>query len=704
MVGDAKHRTIDKFRVRTPDGIWYEFAEKDTVEYVYHAYYKYSGMPDQNYKTVTAWHLTKIINPEKTDSIEITYSRGSTWQKYHGSSALASRTYTHSTKPGEFDQSGGSGGSSGGDEDDDGFKFIKIDLDNLHKDDDDYVKELSQSRAGGGASYGTTTYLRPALPISIKSKNGTIRLEFEKSGSQHTISNGTANRLKKITLTSPDNATVRSADFGEGELNDGRRTLASLRINGDKGLLEGYSFAYNDMNKQSRDFFGYPNGKPRTGSWESVVATDDLKLNESRRWNGSYIHGGLLKSMTTSMGITTSFDYEPSRIELEKGGTLFGNEIVIGTGLRSITATDNVTQRQRVRTFEYFAPELNADISRTGYDEFLEPSGTVQQLLNGLASYYKYEMSVVFTGSSRLPGVPMENTRIYYGAVEETVSGQDMENPVKTRYEYDLSESKIYSATCGSPIGNDGYEADGTRILGFDFFTTGGDALIMQNTFKPHEIRYYFEECIGCEPLLSKKITYRQVGGSYQPLTTESHTYAVCDTMEKKVGLYYDHLAFRVAETGTIRNTIDNVGHVNYGDIKVRSKRIIHTGSSLTRHYGEGRERTSHTHYHYDKVERPQKPLELAPWLKSKASVPTYWTHPGFEEAHKNIFSELEKPAKPYGVTHSCMGDSISEYIKYISESNELGVDELENAPWYLPVARRQIAHGKGSRTLSTRG
>ncbi len=706
MTGDAKHRKIDKFRVRTPDGIFYEFAEKDTVEYVYHAYYRYSGMPNQNYKAVTAWHLTKIVNPEKTDSIEISYSRGCTWKKYHGCSSLASRTYTHSTQPGEFDHSGGSGGGSGGDDDDDGYKFIKIDLDNPHIDDDDYVKHLSatMSRAAGDGSYGVTTYLNPALPTAIKSKNGTIRFIFEQSGDRNAMRNGTANRLKKITLASPDNATVRSADFGEGRLGDERRTLASLRINGDSGMLEGYSFAYRDMNRQSRDIFGYPNGRSLSTSWESVIATDDLKLNKSRRWDGVNIHGGLLWTVTTATGITTSFDYEPSRIELENGGGIFGNEIVIGTRIRSITATDNATQRQRVRTFDYFAPELSADISQTSYDVFLEPSGTVEHLFNGLAEYYKYDMSVVFTGSSRLPGMPLENTRIYYGAVEETVTGTDLDSPVRTRYEYDLSEAKIYSAPCGSPIGNDGYEADGVRILGFDFYTTGGNAQVMRDTFRPHATTYYFEECLGCEPMLSKKITYRQSGGEYVPHTTETHTYAVCDRRETKVGLHYDHLAFRVAETATIRNTIDNVGHVNYGDIKVKSKRIIHTGSSLTRHYGEGRERTRRTHYHYDLVERPQEPLELAPWLKSKASVPTEWVHPGFGRVGRNPFSELEKPARPYGVTHSCLGDSVSEYVLYIGESPAAESYEFEKDPWYLPVARRQIAHGKGAAdTVDTR-
>ena len=709
MTGEPDRRTVDRFRARTPEGTWYEFAEKDTVEYSYHACYTYSNPPKHDYRAVTTWHLTKITNPERTDSIEISYSRGATWQKGHGSSNLVTRTYRHSTLRGDFDQSGGSGDNSGGDDEDD--RLIKVDLDKCHEADEDYVKIQPQSASGYPSPCGVTTYHNPALPKSIKSGNGVIEFGFEASETTAAFRNGTANRLAEIRLASPDGNTVRSATFADGTLGDGRRNLASLEIRGDKGPVDGYSFVYSHMGRQAADFFGYPNGKDRSSSWESVVDCGDLTLSDSRRWDGRHVHDGLLKSMTDIRGVMTDFTYEPSRIELPEGTGLLGRDITIGTRIKSISTTDNATLRQRVRTFAYSRPELSADIGGLTYSDFLEPSGTVTKDMQGLVMYYIYQMSVVFTGSSRLPGARPEDIRIYYGAVEETVTGTGLEHPVKTRYEYDLAECRLAAKRCGSTVrdkvllsASKDPKWDGVRLLGFDFYTTGGNAQVMRDTFKPHKTGDYLQECIGSEPLLARKTSYTWNGGSFRPRLTETHTYEVCDTMEKRTELYYDHLAFRKTDIAGIVPEINDVCHVNYGEVKVRSKRIIHTGTTVTRHYADGMERTSRTHYHYDLVERPQKPLELAPWLKSKASVPTEWVRPGFEEAHKNPFSELEKPAKPYGVTHSCLGDSVSEYVMYISESSVLKIEELENAPWYLPVARRQIAHGKGAAdTVDTR-
>lgn len=82
----GKDCVADAFTVTTPEGMRYEYAEKEYIEQNYKSILQHTNMLYQDYKAVSAWYLTKIVAPEKSDSISISYSPGTSWNSSRGSS------------------------------------------------------------------------------------------------------------------------------------------------------------------------------------------------------------------------------------------------------------------------------------------------------------------------------------------------------------------------------------------------------------------------------------------------------------------------------------------------------------------------------------------------------------------------------------------------------------------------------------------
>ena len=684
------------FHARTPDGACYEYAQKERLSYKYHSATNYFGFVFPEYETVSAWHLTKIIDAAHRDSVTIEYTDGTPWQAIHGSTSVGAMSYTREMCGGGYHGVSGSGGddsdlgNDGQPGNSGGHEVVNPGNGGYHKDPNPSADgRLRSSPAVGSASYGVTSY-SPVLPRSVTARTGSIVFDFESTPPDPGDSrNGTADRLRAVRLLAPDGGVAAFAEFAESELQDGRRTLHELRLGGNGGMNEGYAFAYNESWAwRSKDLFGYPNGREAVGNWESVLGDTHLRLAKARRTDPNHLHDGLLRQMTGSTGITTEFAYEPSVISLPDTSYLFGTEVVTGTRIKSITATDNVTGRCRIRRFSYHGPMLTACVDSLWVSAFLAPSGTVTKCSQGMATYYRYDMDVVFTGSARLPGKPVENTRIVYGSVEEYVTDPDSACLSMTRYEYDLSHCRTPSLHCGR--GAAGNAPDGVRELGFDSFPETAMAQLLFGVFNSQRIGMYFQEVLGAEPLLTKKTTYAWTGTGYRPRTTETRTYSVAGSRTARVGLYYDHAAFRKAGTAYIDDKVVSEAHVDYGEISVRAKRTVCTGIKVTRHFDNGHTRTTAIDYQYfpttnmiPEIPDPDKFYPLNP------------RHPGFAGDSLKV-NKLNGYYRPLAASYSNGDESLTRYDLYPCHINSgffKGHPER-----YLPVARKWVACGPGYR------
>ncbi len=660
----------EKFIVTTPEGIVYEYTEKERIEYHYDVEPKSGSTHDTYYTATTAWHITKIIAPERSDSIMIDYSKGTTWTKCK-SSDLYSRSHY-------WKGEGGNSGSSG----DFGFGGISLDrpADML-------------SRTTGIPSTANTRYEDPPLPKTIRSNSGRIDLEFAKSDIPSTHINGTADRLKSIRLTSPDGTVVRKAELDASDSHYSRRFLDKLSIYGENGLVEGYAYSYYNEDNGFGDVFGYPNGRPTRPTKNSIL-DEHLNINETRSIVPSALNAALLRRVTTETGIATDFVYEPATASLSGLNPLWGDEIAIGTRIKSITATDLASGRYRQREFSYYGDTLDIDIDKVWYDDFLASSGTCQHSSIHNGQYSNFNMSVTFTASSRRAGRPVESARVYYRAVEETLSGNDMGAPVKTRYEYDVSRCIARLDTCGSASLYQSTLSTNPLLDRKGYFNTTKDFTDDENysTFNTHILTKVFVENYGAEPMLARKVMYRSHVGGYEPWKTEEYSYNVKSRNDILVGLFYESIIYQKYLAGGSIGThqpITNIEHINRGPVYADYCKIIPRGVKTIRHYRGGKERVNSVDYIYQSriIEHPADPE------RPGVVYPIQTQYPGFDgdSIEDEIFAERHRPM---AVFYSCGGDTIRQcnlYAKYVN------TDFFKSQPnRYLPVAQKWIMTENG--------
>lgn len=663
----------EKFIVTSPDGTVYEYAEKERIEYLYDVEPKSGSTHNTYYTATSAWHLTKIVAPERSDSIMIDYAAGTTWTKSKGANLFSRSHY--------WKGAGGTG--TGGDLGPGGISY------------DGPVGLLARSM--GIPSTAHTTYLDQPLPAAIRSATGRIDFEFAKSDIASMHINGTADKLKSVRLTTPGGTVVRRAEFEAADSRYSRRTLDKLSIYGETGLVEGYRYTYFGDDDGYGDVFGYPNGS-HSGMNPSSILDDHLGIRATRSVVPSATGAALLRRVTDHAGIATDFEYEPSVASLSGKNPLWGSEIAVGTRIKSITATDLATGRYRRRDFAYYGDTLDIDMDMVYWDDYLAPSGTCQHSSVYKGQYSNFNMSVTYTASSRRAGRPVESARVYYRAVEETLSGSGMGAPVKTRYEYDVSQCVCRSVPCGSASMYQSKEHTNPLLDRKGYFDSNTGYTDVENyrTFNPHLIINVFVENIGAEPMLSRKVSYRALpGGGHEPWKTEEYTYSVSKKKDKLVGLFYESIIYQKYLAGGAVGThqpITEEAHINHGPVYADYCRVIRTGATTRLHFPGGMERTMRADYHYF----PEVGYIHYDNADSTGILGMMkYTIPGFPV--DSTYCQGNGPFfRPRGVTYSCGGESLGRYNLYSRDIHRTYFQDIPDR--YLPVAQKWIAAEGGRR------
>ena len=604
---DSRDEGVRNFFITTPDGDRYYFTEREHTRYnyvplTYHTF----GPNGQSYEAVTAWHLSRIITANNTDTISYKYSR-EPFSRYDFQKSADYRSFSQPPR-GTVTE---------------------------------YV---------GNSSYELSPYVHNEYPdkrILAAISSRTCRIEFSNakysSTNYHTI-NG-------MSVLSPDSETVRKVSFTYTSTNDGRVLLSGISVKDGDRLIDKQEFDYFPGQKTKHtDLFGYNNYNPSHPERTSFSVLDtDGKISMLRIPYLDSAKGYTLKKITDGLGATTTFEYEQSACDSlllpndqkvsanntgtgnnqDTGVTQPGNNelskdwnegpaplipgtegskfklltedsvyyyVSIGLRIKSVTVTDPITKRKRIREFSYSNPVCTFPLKSLRPSSFISPGGTITYQVM-LASY---TTGATFTTSCRTPGAQLENATVYYGCVTEKTSGTSLDRPVLTRYMFDTSNVKdtyIVNATF-----YDDLKYGKIRYLGYPIRTvrTDDDAYVCaERVFGPQRLDGYVQESFWEKAPLVSKTTYRCTDNGYEPMERTVNRYSTDLDYPINTGLYVEGLT-RYVMSDRLREAYDSNDDFNYFPVSVISGRLFKDSTIVTTFNEDGTSRTVAAAYRYD--------------------------------------------------------------------------------------------------------
>ena len=440
---DSRDEGVRNFFITTPDGDRYYFTEREHTRYNYiRRTYQTTDQNDQCYEAVTAWHLSRIITANNTDTISYKYSR-EPFSRYDFQKSADYRSYCQPTRG--------------------------------------KVTESVGYSCDGLSPFVHNEYPDKRILAAISSR--TCRIEFSNakfsSTNYHTI-NG-------MSVLSPDSETVRKVSFTYTSTNDGRVLLSDMSVKDGDRLIDKQKFDYfSGPESKHTDLFGYKNYNPSHPERTSFSVLDkNGKISMLRIPYLDSAKGYTLEKITDGLGATTTFEYEQSACDSlllpndqkvsannnsgtgnnqNTGVTQSGNNkewttewekgpaplflgtdglkfksivedsvyyyVSIGLRIKSVTVTDPITNRKRIREFSYSNPVCTVPLKSLEPSSFISLGGTI--IYQGMQA--SYTTGATFTTSCRTPGAQLENATVYYGSVTEKTSGTSLDKPVLTRY------------------------------------------------------------------------------------------------------------------------------------------------------------------------------------------------------------------------------------------------------------------------------
>ena len=606
---DSRDEGVRNFFITTPDGDRYYFTEREHTRYnyvplTYHTF----GPNGQSYEAVTAWHLSRIITANNTDTISYEYS-SEPFSRYDFQKSADYRSYCQPTRG--------------------------------------TVTESVGNSSDGLSPFVHNEYPDKRILSAISSRTCSIKFIHAKysSTNYHTI-NG-------MSVLSPDSETVRKVSFTYTSTNDGRVLLSGMSVNDGDRLIDKQKFDYfSGPESKHTDLFGYKNYNsfhPERTSF-SVLGTDG-KVSMLRIPYLDSAKGYTLKKITDGLGAMTSFEYEQSACDslllpndrnVSTNNTGTGNNpdigvkpsddykkpskeyeegpaplipdtegskfksltedsvyyyVSIGLRIKSVTVTDPITNRKRIREFSYSNPVCTFPLKNLRPSSFISPGGTLTYNQRMQASY---TTGATFTASCRIPGAQLENATVYYGCVTEKTSGTSLDKPVLTRYMFDTSNVK--NTYIVNSLRNSDMMYKKERYLGYPIRTsrTDEDAYVCaERVFGPQRLDGHVQESFWEKAPLVSKTTYRCTDNGYEPMERTVNRYSTDLDAPINTGMYVEGLT-RYVMSDRLREAYDSNDDFNYFPVSVISGRLFKDSTIVTTFNEDGTSRTVAAAYRYD--------------------------------------------------------------------------------------------------------
>ena len=606
---DSRDEGVRNFFITTPDGDRYYFTEREHTRYnyvplTYHTF----GPNGQSYEAVTAWHLSRIITANNTDTISYRYS-SEPFSRYDFQKSADYRSYCLPARG--------------------------------------PVTESVGNSSDGLSPFVHNEYPDKRILTAISSRTCRIKFIHAKfsSTNYHTI-NG-------MSVLSPDSETVRKVSFTYTSTDDGRVLLSDMSVKDGDRLIDKQKFEYFPGQKSKHtDLFGYNNYNSSHQERKSFSVLDtDGKISMLRIPFLNSAKGYTLEKITDGLGATTTFEYEQSACDSlllpndqkvsannnsgtgnnqNTGVTQSGNNkewttewkkgpaplipgtdglkfksivedsvyyyVSIGLRIKSVTVTDPITKRKRIREFSYSNPVCTFPLKSLRPSSFISLGGTI--IYQGMQA--SYTTGATFTTSCRTPGAQLENATVYYGCVTEKTSGTSLDKPILTKYMFDTSNVKD-TYIVNAPFYDD-LKYGKERYLGYPIRTvrTDEDAYVCaERVFGPQRLDGHVRESFWEKAPLVSKTTYRCTDNGYEPMERTVNRYSTDLDAPINTGLYVEGLT-RVVTAGTPREVYESNDDFNYFPVSVIGGRLFKDSTIVTTFNEDGTSRTIAAAYRYD--------------------------------------------------------------------------------------------------------
>lgn len=648
LYGESREGVRD-FLVTAPDGTRYFFTEREHTEYSYHPLVcEISDYASSDYRAVTGWYLTKITVPSSTDVISLDYTH---------------RPFTRTRLEEEVYYSA-------------------------------FTLDLGHAMPSNGSgeyvpSSHVTSYPDKCHLAGISSR--TCRVKFQNADFTDGQQSGYT-VLREISVSSPDGNTVKSVSFDYGITEDSRVLLDGIAVKSGPTLIDSRKFAYfAGTGKKHTDLFGYSNYSPQYGDVSLCYSVLDIRGNVSdlRRHRFASCVGYSLKSMTDATGSVTTYEYEPSECDE------VGQPVGIGLRIRKISVSDPVTGRSRTRVFSYSNAACTFDFNSLGREAFISIGGSI--CYNDDFSRKYVSSGVTLTSSCRVPGAQVNNAVVYYGKVTEDVSGTDMDRPVRTVYEFDVSSvANPYVENSKTEFPDLGLDTTdrwlGTRCG----ILSDADAKAM---YGPQYIRGHFRENFTVKAPLIRRTTYRHTDNGYEPLDEEANFYSIDMENPVRIGFYAEPMTRRVKDVNNrMRDVIESTRDANFFETTAISGRLFCDSTVRIHHFHDGNTQRTSVAYRYngrkDMLAAQSRAMDTehsVPLLPDTVR-PFVTRVDGFEESDSIRMSSL---ALLHSVKARCGSSSVFRYYCYsdnIRSRHYYKVQDLGQRN--LPVMEKTVVNG----------
>ena len=606
---DSRDEGVRNFCITTPDGDRYYFTEREHTRYNYiRRTYQTTDKNDQCYEAVTAWHLSRIITANNTDTISYRYS-SEPFSRYDFQKSADYRSYCLPARG--------------------------------------PVTESVGNSSDGLSPFVHNEYPDKRILTAISSRTCRIKFIHAKfsSTNYHTI-NG-------MSVLSPDSETVRKVSFTYTSTDDGRVLLSDMSVKDGDRLIDKQKFEYFPGQKSKHtDLFGYNNYNSSHQERKSFSVLDtDGKISMLRIPFLNSAKGYTLEKITDGLGATTTFEYEQSACDSlllpndqkvsannnsgtgnnqNTGVTQSGNNkewttewkkgpaplipgtdglkfksivedsvyyyVSIGLRIKSVTVTDPITKRKRIREFSYSNPVCTFPLKSLRPSSFISLGGTI--IYQGMQA--SYTTGATFTTSCRTPGAQLENATVYYGCVTEKTSGTSLDKPILTKYMFDTSNVKD-TYIVNAPFYDD-LKYGKERYLGYPIRTvrTDEDAYVCaERVFGPQRLDGHVRESFWEKAPLVSKTTYRCTDNGYEPMERTVNRYSTDLDAPINTGLYVEGLT-RIVMSGNPREVYESNDDFNYFPVSVISGRLFKDSTIVTTFNEDGTSRTIAAAYRYD--------------------------------------------------------------------------------------------------------
>lgn len=541
---------VRDFMLTTTDGTQYLFTEREHVNFLLRIDNIAPNVHLPNYNNrVTTWYLSKIVLPGKADSIIYEYDQLPFWSrnKFSKSQSLTV-AWSISSDP--------------------------------------VISENTNS----SSSQHLTSFTDQRILSKITSRTATVAFSHSNNlAGEHNV----PKTLSSISIRTPDGNEVRNITFGINTSANGPRLLNNFSIKCNGITLDEHHFTYYTR-REGKDIFGYANGKSVSGGSTSVIDPYTGVLNENRRPNPYYATSNALEYHNTLAGISTKYEYEASTAKCLRsiGNNIDTLNLTIGLRIKRVTEDDKVTGRTRKREFTYSKAMSDIDFSLVEFGDFVSLSGVSHMTQQGTLAWAKeFATTATFHESSRSAGFPLENATIFYGEVEEYISGTGLEVPIKIVYKHDLSSCRMeFKPSFGgtTDVNSDTRSLTNTPL---PFNAPEGIKKAIHLAIKPSGT---FSERPGAMPLTTETIYFRRTAnGNYTPIKQSKAFYVTVDKNSLQIGLTSEPIVRDIINIYQLRNhDFKSTSDFSYCETRLDCSLSLCDSVTTTKYFPDGSSRT----------------------------------------------------------------------------------------------------------------